>query len=324
LSNTAWRLYALHTPPLVLVTWWWVYRVLRDRRGDLGSLVVLSFFVGQTVWLLAMQVEFLVHEYRSYWYVVPTAFASGELGVRWIRALRSHPTNDRLRRYALAIVLFCILGWGVGHLKHNLVTSRRMSGSISFQGYDPQHEFMAAAHVVRAMTDMQQDRVLIGGGLSPRKEVEYLLDRRIQVIWSPDEVSAALARGESVVVIDAVTGVRQHPGWRALFSRAQTLRIGTIAVLDLRGGGPPMIDAVDLVLGEDYGPVESWLHAPLTGPLKLVEGPTRSATWFARQMGAPDELVDSARRRGELVDWIPERFRETSPTDRRSLAPSSK
>jgi hypothetical protein len=316
-SNTAWRLYAMHTPPLVLVTWWWVIRVLRDRRADLGSLIVMSVFVGQTIWLFSMQVEFLVHEYRSYWYVIPVAFASGDLGLRWMRHLRSHPTRRRLRHYAPAIVGVVLLGWAVGHLKHNLVTSRRMSGSISFQGYDPQHEFMVAAHVVRGMTDITDDHVLIGGGLGPRKEIEYILDRRIQVIWSPEEVSAALARGESVVVIDEVPGLRRNSGWQSLFSSARTLRIGDIAILDLRGAGPPVIDAVDLVLGEDYGLLDSWLYAPLTGPLRLSERrSTRSAVWLARQMEAPDALVDSARRRGELADLIPDGFRAPSSTER--------
>jgi hypothetical protein len=312
LSHTAWRLYAMHTPPLVLVTWLWVYQVLRHRRSDLGSLVVMSVFVGQTVWLLAMQNEFLVHEYRSYWYMIPVAFASGDVGVRWFRALRRHPKSSRTRRYAPVIVLVALLGWSVGHLRHNLVTSRRMSGSISFQGYEPQHELMTAAHVVRAMTSLDRDLVLVGGGLQPRREVQYLLDRRMETIWSPDEVSAALARGESVVVIDGVSGLKQHAGWRPLFSSARTLRIGSIAVLDLRSTGPPAVDALDVVLGQDYGPLDSWLYAPLTGPLRLTEGSTRSAMWLARQMDAPDELIDSARRRGELAELIPEAFRGPS------------
>ena len=309
LSNTGWRLYAMHSFPLVIVTWWWLWTTMRSRAGDLGSQIFLALFWGQTFWLFLMPNEFLVHEYRSYWYVGTAAFACGDLGVRWYRHLRQDATRPRLQRYALSIVLVSLVGWSVAHLRHNLVTSRRMAGSVSFQGYEPQHEFMTAARVVHAMTRRDRDVVLIGGGLGPRKEAEYLLDRRVQVIWSPDEAHAAIAQGASVVVIDGVEGLREHPGWRPLFWRARSLRIGSCVILDLRGGAKPAIDAVDLVLGPDFDSLNAWLHAPLTGPLQLSEASTDSALWLTRQLASPDNLVDSARVRGDVTEGLPEGVR---------------
>ena len=304
LGSGAWRLYAMHSPPLVFVTWWWLWRMAKQGLRESGNLVMLSMFVGQSLWLVLMQTEFLVHEYRSYWYVLPAAFACADVGLDWFRRLRRAERGSFLQVHALTIVLVCLLGWSFAHLKHNLVTSRRMSGSVSFQGYDPQHEFMSALRVVRAMSDFEQTLVLIGGGLGPRKEAEYLLDRSMRVVWSPDEVKAALDAGESILVVDSVEGLKQQTGWRRLFWRARSLRIGQVVILDLRPGAQPGIDALDLVLGEDYGPMDAWLSAPLSGPLTLFEGDTRAALSLTRQMASPDGLVDSARRRGDVISSL--------------------
>ena len=147
-SNTLWRLYALHSPPLVIVTFLWLWRVARRRLSDAGTLVMLALFLGQSIWLAVMRTEFLVHEYRSYWYVAPAAFASADVGMRWMRSLRQSASSARVRRQAPAIVLVALLGWGVWHVRHNLVTSRRMAGAVSYQQYQPRHELMTAARLV--------------------------------------------------------------------------------------------------------------------------------------------------------------------------------
>jgi hypothetical protein len=310
-GNSAWRLYAMHTPPLVIVLLVWVWRTVRRRALDLGSVFVLSVCIGQTIWLGVMQTEFLVHEYRSYWYVLPAAFAAGELGMRWMRTLRVEGRSEWTRRHAPALVLVAILGWSVWHLRHNMVTSRRMTGSVSYQHYQPRHELMTATRAVHAMTD-PGDVVLIGGGLQPRKEMYYLLDRDTRKIWSPKEVEEALDAGESVVVMDGIEGLRKHATWRPIMWRARTLRIGDVVILDLRGSPTPAIDAGTLVIGEGYGLLERYLHAPIGGPLLIEDGPSKSAMWLARQLHSPDALVDSARSTGEVLSALPAELRAPS------------
>lgn len=300
-----WRIHHLHTWPVVGAALAWLAVVGLRRRLDIGTGLILALLAGQTIWLLRMQGEFMVHEYRSYWYVPAFALAAADVGVMAARWVAARTSCALVGRVAGAIVATALLAVPASRVIANAHGSRLTAGSITFPDYRPQRDLFTAARVVRAISE-PDDVVLVGGGLDPRVEFWWLADRAGRVIWSPTEAHAVSKTGAGVIVVDHVAGMQEHVGWRRHVWRSRTLLIGDIIVLDMRDPTQHgTIEASRVVPGDEYGALQRFLHAPTSGEPTLERLPAARARDFARAMKSPRPVVDKAGQEHPILDSLP-------------------
>lgn len=281
------RMGLLHTWPLVAALAIWVvlalWRTFIQRRFDLGTLAILCITFGQTLHLARFPTEFMVHEYRSYWYVLPAAFALADLSVCAARFAASRLSRPRIAT-ALALALTAAsLVPAVASERTLIPKSRARAGSILHPHYDPRRDQLTCARLVNRLTPQPGTTVAIGGGLAPRTEFYWLLDRRSVIFWRPADVLRAEADGSHVWMVESTLALERNPGWRPLLKRARTLIVGPYAVVELLPKGSldrASVESVVLTEPPTYDALNRWLHAPALGPTLLQPTITRTARHF--------------------------------------------
>ncbi|MCB1151598.1 glycosyltransferase family 39 protein, partial [bacterium] len=151
------RVRELHTWPLVLSLVLWtllaLWRTVVLGRFDLGTLVILAITLGQTTHLARFPTEFMVHEYRSYWYVLPAAFALGDLIAHVRGAVAGRLGRPRLAT-ALAVVLtVSALAPAMAIDRAVVPKSREMAGSIMHPAYNARRAMLTAARLASQLSE---------------------------------------------------------------------------------------------------------------------------------------------------------------------------
>lgn len=297
------RMRQLHTWPLVAALTIWValalWRTVIQRRFELGTLAILCITFGQTIHLARFPTEFMIHEYRSYWYVLPAAFALADLAVCASRLVTSRLSTPRLAT-ALALALTAAsLTPALASDRKLIPLSRERAGSFLHPNYNPRRDVFTCARLVNRLTPQAGTTVAIGGGLAPRTEFYWLLDRRSILFWRPSDVLRAEADGSRVWMVESTRALERNPGWQPLLKRARVLIVGPYAIVELlprKSLATPSVESVTLTEPDSYGAVDRWLHAPAHGPTLLTPTTTRAGRHFIHTTGLGASVLDSYER----------------------------
>jgi hypothetical protein len=287
LSVASRRVRELHTWPLFAVLVLWVpfaaYRALTLRRFDLGTTAILAITLGQTLHLARFPTEFMVHEYRSYWYVAPAAFALADITVALGRFAATRLAHPRLApATALALAALALIPSAVS-ARQLLPTAAARAGSIYHPNYKPHRDLLYAARLVNQLTAQPSTTVALGGGLPVRTEFLWLLDRQTLTFWHASDVLAAELPDRQVWMIESTAALERNPDWRPLLARSRTLILGPYAIVELLPRGalqPATVESAALIEPPAYGAVDRWLHAPARGPTLIQPTTTRAARRF--------------------------------------------
>jgi len=274
----------------------WVAWTLVRRSRDAGSWIVLGLIAGQTLWLARFPSEAAFHEYRTYWYVAPAAFATADLAASLGRRLARSQRVLGLLPASVVLVALLVRAPGM------LALSRIRAGSTSDLSHDPHTSMMVAAQVARALTERHRI-VLLGASFADRLESFWLVDRASLVALTPVETSWARVHfGPPAILIDTAT-LTNEAQWTAVARQGAVLLLRDRAFVDL--ARRPSIEAAAIRQGRGYGPLLRWLRAPATGPTRLVPAPRAVARAFAQAIGAPASVarrIDAGDR--PLLDAI--------------------
>jgi hypothetical protein len=318
------RMRQLHTWPLVAALCLWVplalWRTVIQRRFELGTVAILCITFGQTIHLARFPTEFMVHEYRSYWYVLPAAFALADLAVCASRFVAARLSRPRLATAMALALTAASLAPAFAYDRELIPLSRQRAGSFLHPSYDARRDIFACARLVNRLTAQAGTTVAIGGGIAPRTEFYWLLDRRSIIFWRPADVLNAEQDGSSVWMIESKLALERNPTWRPLLKRARTLIVGPYAIVELlpkRAVERPSVESAVLSELHTYGPLERWLHAPAPGPTQLQPTITRAGRHFIDVTGLGDAALAAyeAAERPLLARLPPELIATPAPPE---------
>jgi hypothetical protein len=301
------RLLHHHTLPVLLgAAGWLVHAVLR-RRDDPASLLVAAWLVAQVVYIFNFPNEFELHEYRSYWLVVPFACAMADLVHALERRLGS--ASPRLAR-ALPVLVLALLSTRTIPM---WIHSRVVSGCTSARTHDPQEALMTSSLLARAWAPPGTP-VLVGAEPGQRLEVHWLLDRPS---WTPEttgDVARLVERFGAVTLLDEGAALALSPEWRSALRSAAVLLVDDVALAVFRRGGTASVEHVHHRTGRRWGPVLAFLRAPVQGPPCLAPGDPAIAARFAQELGLPAPVITRARAgRAQLTRALPASLRCDAP-----------
>ncbi|MEZ4264978.1 MAG: glycosyltransferase family 39 protein [Myxococcota bacterium] len=299
------RMRQLHTWPLVAALGVWVllalWRTFIQRRFDLGTLAILSITFGQTIHLARFPTEFMVHEYRSYWYVLPAAFALADLAVTASTFAATRIRRPQLAAAIALVITAASLGPAIAYDRALIPKSRERAGSFLHPNYDARRDVLTCARLVNRLTSQADTTVAIGGGIAPRTEFYWLLDRRSVIFWRAGDVLSAERDGSRVWMVESTLALERNPAWQPLLRRSRVLIVGPYAVVELLPRGSlagPSVESVVVTEPATYGALDRWLHAPARGPSMLTPTITRGGRHFITKVGL-GETVLQAYERGE-------------------------
>jgi hypothetical protein len=293
-----------HTKFLLILGALWLVWSFRAQRADLATRFVAAVFIGQTIYMLHFQNEFWVHEYRSYWYVMPLAFAAGDVaggvGGLLARAFRRPGLTNGLTLLLGSVSLLFVLAEAIPMLK----LSRVQAGSTRFDGYDPRLAQMVAARAVQAMT-APGTSVVLGPPLEDRLELHWLIDRPSWEIASPGQLAPIRDREGRGVLFHSAETVRGQE-WARHVRDGRVLLIDDYAIVEFGPDVAPSVESARHMIPPIYRPIERWLKAA-DGPTVLVPGAPDTAAAFARDIGAKEAVIEHALA-GEtpVLDALPD------------------
>ncbi len=300
------RLVMNHTAPVLVAALAWPALAWRARRRDVGTLVVASYLVGQTLYMFKFPTEFCAHEYRSYLLAMPLVFAASEVVTPAAARVRAwaRDGDDTAMAYTVGAVLVALIAQ-VPTAYFMAELSRERSGSTSARRYDPHDRDAAAAKVLRALSTRDGIVVLGPGAPLDRIEVAYEFDRLASVATAPVHVFAPPAhRGSLLLLTDEAHVV--DPAWRALMRRARIALLDGRAIVDVTPGVAPSVEEMRWSIGDSYNTLERYLHAPVEGPMLLRAGDAAHARNVALALGHEAKVVERAGAgRTPMLDALP-------------------
>jgi hypothetical protein len=277
------RLPLLHTLPLLGAGLAWIGLVAARRRLDLGVALVASLLAAQTLWLLVFKNEFVVHEYRSSWYVPALALAGAEVAVTVGRAL-----GRRALAPLPALLLLGAVGWRTAWLAPQ---ARRTAGCVDTRGYDARVDQMLAARLAGALAGCDTP-VFVDHALGPRLEVTWLIDADSKLAADPALALVQIGRGRETIVLLA-RATAEDPRWRPLLRRARIVLLDRVVLLDLVPDAAPSVETAR-VAERDGSWLSAWLHAPFRAPPGLAAGDAAEAAALAATFGLGDDVARAA------------------------------
>src|SRR5690606_13315650 len=116
--------------------------------GDRAFRLVLAVLAGQTLWLLVFRAEFVVHDYRTYWFLFPIAFFLAD----GVRALTDALGASALRSMRWAPAALLLINNSGSAAFEILPKSRARAGGVDMaKGYRPRHAEMMAARAAGSL-----------------------------------------------------------------------------------------------------------------------------------------------------------------------------
>ena len=227
------RLTLNHTVPVLIAAGLWPLVIWRERRRDLGTVIVASYLVGQTLYMFKFPTEFCAHEYRSYLFAAPLCFAASEVVLPIAERVRAwaREASERELAFAVGAVFLSLIGQGPT-LVHMAELSRERAGSTSFRNYDARYGDTITAEVIRAMSSPDGIVLLGPGAPLDRIEIPYLLNRRARVATDPNDVqNTHWTRGTLILLTDEAHV--SDPAWREIVTRGRTAAIAARADVTL-------------------------------------------------------------------------------------------
>lgn len=293
-----------HTAMLLILTAIWLVWWPVARRTDLATQFVAAIFIGQTIWMFTFQTEFWIHEYRSYWFVLPFALVTGDIALGGARAL-----TRVFKRPALTGLLTLLLGavalfFMVSEAVPMLELSRAHAGSTRVDPYNPRRAQMVAARAIHALTPPDTP-VVLGPVLEDRLELHWLIDRPSWQILSPNGLAPLREQGDRVVLFHSANTLRTRR-WGRQVREGRVLLVDDYAIVEFGQDITPSVESARHMTPPTYGPVARWLKAADGSPV-LVPGDPQAAAAFAREIDADESVVERALA-GEtpVLDALPD------------------
>lgn len=282
------RLVMNHTVPVLIAAALWPFIAWAQRRRDLGTVIVASYLVGQTLYMFKFPTEFCAHEYRSYLFAAPLCFAAAEVvrpaARRALAWCREPPEHDLA--FATGAVFLALIAQGPTAVMMAEL-SRERAGSTSFRAYDARYGDTIASAVIRALSSPQGIVLLGPGSPSDRIEVPFLFNRLARVVTTPDEVRAVRWEKGSTILFTDEAHVTD-PAWRDVMSHGRIALLDGRAIVDLTPGRKPSVEEMRWSLAETYTPAQRFFHAPMRGPVLVRAGNASHA--YSVAAGAGMEL----------------------------------
>lgn len=304
------RLMMNHTVPVLVAAALWPLFVWRQRRRDLGTLIVASYLLGQTLYMFKFPTEFCAHEYRSYLFAAPLCFAAAEVVLPAARAALAwcREPEERLGAFSTGAVFIALIAQGpTAAMMADL--SRERAGSTSFRAYDARYGDTIAAEVVRAMSS-PDGLVLLGPGpAAERLEVAWLLDRQTRTVGTPEEaLSSQWPHGTTILLTDEahVSDV----AWRDVMLRGRVVLLDGRAIVDLTPGRKPSLEELRWSITETYNPRQRFFYAPMRGPVQVRAGNASHAYSVAASIGMNGAALQAAiGGKTPVLDGLPSSLR---------------
>ncbi len=300
------RLVMNHTVPVLVATGLWPLVVYLQRRRDVGTVVVASYLVGQTLYMFKFPTEFCAHEYRSYLFAAPMAFAASEVVLpvaRWARRAFREP-EALLPGFEVGAVFVALIAQ-VPTVYVMAELSRERAGSTSFRNYDAHYGDTIAGEVIGAMSSPDGIVLLGPGAPLDRIEVAYLFNRLARVTMNPDEALVPTgSKGTTVLFTDEAHVT--SPEWRPVVQRGRVVLLDGRAIVDITPGRKPSVEELRWSIAETYNPTQRFFYAPMRGPLVLRAGNAAHARDVAQAIGMENDAVEAAAAgRTPVLDGLP-------------------
>ena len=246
-------MHAVILPVLAAV---WLAWVLRARRRDPATLLMIAWILGATTHLILFRREFALHEYRTHWYVPAFAFAVAD-------GMRAFARRDEHVRWRRVVPVALVLVWVGSFGAYAWWRARRTGGvmDMDLAAYTTHDDEFALA----AMTDAHRhpyDRGFAAVSSYLRVEVPWLAHCDITACLNPAPVFRTTAKGTPVIVFGEWPALRDAPGWRDLASSAHAIVLGGHAMLVRHPDEPVEVETWHLVQPtERRSALDAYLHA---------------------------------------------------------------
>ena len=299
------RLTMNHTVPVLVATALWPLVVYAQRRRDVGTVIVASYLVGQTLYMFKFPTEFCAHEYRSYLFAAPMAFAAsevvlpaGRLARRWFREPESLVPSFETGAVFVALFAQVPTAYFMADL------SRERAGSTSTRAYDAHHGDTIAAEVIRAMSSPEGIVLLGPGAPYDRIEVPFLFNRLARYATTPEEARVQWSHGSVILFTDEAHVVA--PEWRRIMQGARIVLLDGRAIVDLTPARKPSVEEMRWSVPELWSPVQRFFYAPMRGPVLVRAGNAEHARDVALTLGLDAPTVTAAAAgRTPALDALP-------------------
>lgn len=278
-----------HTPFVLIGTTCWLVFLWRRRSParDWPAVFIVTILLAQTAWACAFPFEFTRHEYRSFWYVAPMAFACADLVVRVFCFSKSTAIRVFITSLVgISIVAICSSACSMA------VRSRAQSGSIFLANYSAQTRFMAVGSLIDCIAPPRAV-VVVDDSVALSPQLAWLIHRPILAVASPAE-TFALAPARPLVRLSSIDRAKERGPWRDAAASAQIVLMDglSVAVWNL---GPPSVEEARWRESDTYAAVDRYLHAPADGPVILEAGDVKNAVSFAEDVSATAETLAATR-----------------------------